>query len=170
MCQVPGYQVCTSMALLYLVLHSCMLWFHRMCMSHDEMALHCLIHSCRKKNFECPSHAPECTDRAETSTNVSGRASCVRVPTVCRKVLVRREKLAKVRKIDKHTYTNKCSCRWYLVLYVQQLLIVPVYTKYYIPVWALLVLHYCMFWFHRMCTGMSHDEMALHCLLYRITM
>ena len=37
-----------------------------------------LIHCRREKSFERLSRAPECTDRIETSTNVSGRASLVR--------------------------------------------------------------------------------------------
>ena len=53
-----------------------------------------------EKNFERPPRAPERADRAEASTNVSGRASSVRVLIVIwRKVLVRREKLVKLRKL-----------------------------------------------------------------------
>ena len=39
----------------------------------------CLIHSQRKKNFERLPRERQCSDRARTSTNVSGRASRVGV-------------------------------------------------------------------------------------------
>ena len=50
------------------------------------------------KNFEGLPRAPEDTDRARTSTNVSGLASRVDCFKFCRKVLVRRDRLEKVRK------------------------------------------------------------------------
>ena len=47
------------------------------------------------KNFERPPRAPECTDRAKTSTNVSGWASRVRVLTVLVKSARAKRKVGK---------------------------------------------------------------------------
>ena len=44
-----------------------------------------LIHSRRKKNIERLPRAPECTDRVQTSTKVSGRPSRVDLPSVLSK-------------------------------------------------------------------------------------
>ena len=45
-----------------------------------------------KKNFKRLSRAPTCTDRAETWTNVSGRASCARAVGVLPKSALYEEK------------------------------------------------------------------------------
>ena len=52
-----------------------------------------------KKDFERLSRAPECMDRAETWTNVSGRASCAREFDVGRKALCTKRKVVKITKI-----------------------------------------------------------------------
>jgi len=65
-----------------------------------------LIHSRKKKNFGRPPRELQCSDRAQTSTTGSGRASCIDV--VLRfwlKVLVRRDKFENRRKFHKYTYT-----------------------------------------------------------------
>ena len=56
-----------------------------------------------KKNFERLPRAPECTDRAETSTNVSGRASCARVLGVLPKSALTKGKVVKSTK-NRQTY------------------------------------------------------------------
>ena len=65
-----------------------------------------LIHSRKKKNFGRPPRELQCSDRAQTSTTGSGRASCIDV--VLRfwlKVLVRRDKFENRRKNHNYTYT-----------------------------------------------------------------
>ena len=65
----------------------------------------------KKKNFGRPPRELQCSDRAQTSTTGSGRASCIDV--VLRfwlKVLVRRDKFENRRKNHNYTYT-------YILLY-----------------------------------------------------
>ena len=67
-----------------------------------------LIHSQKKKNFGRPPRELQCSDRAQTSTTGSGRASCIDV--VLRfwlKVLVRRDKFENRRKNHNYTYTYR---------------------------------------------------------------
>ena len=52
-----------------------------------------------KKNLERLSRVPECTDRAETSTNVSGRASCVQILAASAKSARAKRKIGKSTKI-----------------------------------------------------------------------
>ena len=59
-----------------------------------------------KKNFERLPRELQCSDRAQTSTNVSGRASCVGVLSVLPKVILRRDMFQRRRNftiIDIHT-------------------------------------------------------------------
>lgn len=50
-----------------------------------------LIHSRRKNKFDRLPRVLQCSDRAQTLTNVSGRASGVDVPSVLPRVLVQRD-------------------------------------------------------------------------------
>ena len=61
-----------------------------------------------EQNSGRPPRAPECKDRAETSTNVSGRASRFGVRSVLPKsaTVVRREKWGKQRTFHEHTHTS----------------------------------------------------------------
>ena len=72
-----------------------------------------LIHSRRGKNVERLSRASECTARAETSTNVSGRGSCVQVlRTVLPKSARTKRKVGKSPK-NRQTYVY-IHVRYYL--------------------------------------------------------
>ena len=65
-----------------------------------------LIHSRKKKNFGRPPRELQCSDRAQTSTKGSGRASCIDVVLGFGvKVLVRRDKFENRRKNHNYTYT-----------------------------------------------------------------
>ena len=65
-----------------------------------------LIHSQKKKNFERPPRELQCSDRAQTSTTGSGRASCIDVVLgFWLKVLVRRDMFENRRKNHNYTYT-----------------------------------------------------------------
>ena len=65
-----------------------------------------LIHSRKKKNFGRPPRELQCSDRAQTSTTGSGRASCIDVVLgFWLKVLVRRDKFENRRKNHNYTYT-----------------------------------------------------------------
>ena len=65
-----------------------------------------LIHSRKKKNFGRPPRELQCSDRAQTSTTGSGRASCIDVVSgFWLKVLVRRDKFENRRKNHNYTYT-----------------------------------------------------------------
>ena len=71
-----------------------------------------LIHSRREKDFECTPRELQCSDRAQTSTTGSGRASCIDVVLgFWLKVLVRRDKFENRRKFHKYTYTYKAPLR-----------------------------------------------------------
>ena len=72
----------------------------------------CLIHSRKKKNFGRPPRELQCSDRAQTSTTGSGRASCIEVVLgFWLKVLVRRDKFENRRKNHNYTYTYKAPLR-----------------------------------------------------------
>ena len=59
-----------------------------------------------KRNFKRPPRELQCSDRAQTSTTVSGRPSCVDVALgFWLKVLVRRDKFENRRKNHNYTYT-----------------------------------------------------------------
>ena len=59
-----------------------------------------------KKNFGRPPRELQCSDRAQTSTTGSGRASCIDVVSgFWLKVLVRRDKFENRRKNHNYTYT-----------------------------------------------------------------
>ena len=66
-----------------------------------------LIHSRKKKNFGRPPRELQCSDRAQTSTTGSRRASCIDVVVVgfWLKVLRRRDKFENRQKNHNYTYT-----------------------------------------------------------------
>ena len=71
-----------------------------------------LIHSRKKKNFGRPPRELQCSDRAQTSTTGSGRASCIDVVSgFWLKVLVRRDKFENRRKNHNYTYAYKVPLR-----------------------------------------------------------
>ena len=71
-----------------------------------------LIHSRKKKYFGRPPRELQCSDRAQTSTTGSGRASCIDVDLgFWLKVLVRRDKFENRRKNQNYTYTYMAPLR-----------------------------------------------------------
>ena len=78
---------------------------------HGENPGNRLIHSRKKKNFGRPPRELQCSDRAQTSTTGSGRASCIDVVLgFWLKVLVRRDKFENRRKNHNYTYTYTARC------------------------------------------------------------
>ena len=63
----------------------------------------------RRNTFERPPRAPECADGAETLTNVSGRASCVRVLVAFTKSVRTKRKVGKSAKILQTIRINTAS-------------------------------------------------------------
>ena len=66
-----------------------------------------LVYTPARENYERLPRAPGCTDRAQTSTKVSGRPSRVDLLSVFLKMLVQRDMLENRRTSDKHYVLKK---------------------------------------------------------------